>query len=263
LRDWMLSEEGWTKSKNWARRLFLLVVFSSLAGVAAAGFSSLLTFRLAWSDLERHYLRTYLWTASPSILSSTDAYNFLVVGISGGEAYLATPRDVVYHEGAFVLTAGARSRGATDVWERQYAGISHAEAYWTLRDYVYGGRSLSQLFRVPRFIGLLVVLALVWSGVLRDHKDREAKKTGTVEQGPKLVTPEEFNQIHRGEGIGLDVRSKETGATIHVRIPKPYEPQSVVVLGDTGAGKTVALKQMIDQIEKRGEVAIIHDPKAD
>jgi len=95
---------------------------------------------------------------------------------------------------------------------------------------------------------------------LRDHQDREAKKIGTVEQGPKVVTPEEFNQIHNGDGIGLDVRSKADGRLIHIRIPKSYEPQSIVVLGDTRPGKTVALKQMIDQIEKRGDLAVIHDP---
>ena len=259
----MLSEEAWTKSKNWARRLFLLVIFSSLISAVTASLSCLLLFSLGWSDLQRHYLRTYLWAACPSILSSTDTYKFVVVAIPAGDAYLATPRDVVFREGRFSLSAAARARGATEVRERQYAGISHAEAYWTLRDHIYDGNSLWQLFRVPRIIGLLLLFALIWGGVLRDHQDREAKKIGTVEQGPKVVTPEEFNQIHNGDGIGLDVRSKADGRLIHIRIPKSYEPQSIVVLGDTGAGKTVALKQMIDQIEKRGDLAVIHDPKAD
>jgi type IV secretory pathway TraG/TraD family ATPase VirD4 len=102
----------------------------------------------------------------------------------------------------------------------------------------------------------------MWGGILRDHQDRETKKAGLVEQGPKLVTPEEFNHIYQGDGIGLEVKSKSTSGTLRIRIPKTYEPQSVVVLGDTGAGKTVALKQMIDQIEERGDLAVIHDPKA-
>ena len=262
MRDWMLSEEGWTKSKNWARRLILLSVFSSLIGTTAAGFASLLLIRLTWSDLERHYLSRFVWAACPSVLSTTGTYSLLVVGSPTDQDYLATPADLVFRNGAFALTATARARGATEVWERQYFGVPHTEAYWKLRDYIYHGRSVWQLFLMPRLIGLLLIFALVWGGILRDHRDREAKKIGTVEQGPKLVTPEEFNQIYRGDGIGLDVRSKATSGTVRVRIPKAYEPQSVIVLGDTGAGKTVALKQLIDQIEERGDLAVIHDPKA-
>ena len=68
MHDWMLSEEAWTKSKNWARRLFLLVIFSNLISAVAAGLSSLLLFRLGCSDLQRHYLRTYLWAQASAVV---------------------------------------------------------------------------------------------------------------------------------------------------------------------------------------------------
>jgi len=148
LQDWMLSEEGWTKSKNWARRLLLLAVFAGLIGTAVAGIASFVMLRFAWSDLERHYLYSYLWAASPSILSSTGTYNLVVVGAPPAQDYLATPEDVVYQNGAFALTAAARSRGATGVSERQYAGVPHAEAYWKFREHIYGGRSCWGLFRI-------------------------------------------------------------------------------------------------------------------
>ena len=263
LQDWMLSEEGWTKSKNWARRFLVLFIFAGLIASTVAGAASFAMVRIAWSDLERHYLSSYLWAASPSILSSGGTYNLVVIEAEGGPSYLATPFDVVYGNGAFVLTSAALSRGATGARERRYDNVAHAEVYWKLREYIYGGHSCWQLFRVPRLIGFLTAFALVWIGVVREHKDRQAKRAGSVEQGPRLVTPEEFNQIHCGDGIGLNVKGEETSQTIQIRIPKAYEPQSVIVLGDTGAGKTVALKQMIDQIEERGDLAVIHDPKAD
>jgi len=262
LQDWMLSEEGWTKSKNWARRFLVLSIFAGLIAAAVAGAASVGMVRIAWSDLERHYLSSYLWAASPSLLSSTGTYNLVVIEVEAGASYLATPGDVVLGNDAFVLTSAALRRGAVRARERQYANVAHAEVYWKLREYVYAGRSCWQLFRVPRLIGFLTVFALVWIGVLREHRDRQAKRAGSVEQGPRLVTPEEFNQIHSGDGIGLTVRGG-TFQTVQIRIPKAYEPQSVIVLGDTGAGKTVALKQMIDQIEERGDLAVIHDPKAD
>src|SRR5688572_12043776 len=130
----MLSEEGWTKSKNWARRLLLLAVFAGLIGTAVAVVASFVMVRLAWSDLERHYLYSYLWAASPSVLSSTGAYNLVVVGAPSGRDYMATPEDVHYRNGTFALTATARGRGGARVSERQYAGVPHAEAYWKFRE---------------------------------------------------------------------------------------------------------------------------------
>ena len=260
--EWVFSEESWTKSKNWARRLLLLAVFAALIAAAVAGISSFLYARFAWSDLERHYLRSYLWAACPSILSSTGTYTLVVVGAPPGPDYLATATDVIERRGKFDLTAAARNRGAIGTWERQYVNVPHAEFYWALRGNVYGGRSCWQLFRIPRWIGLLLFVVLVGRGAFRDHEDRQAKQTGSVEQGPGLVTPDEFNRVYQGDGIGLHVKDSLKHGTIQIRIPKNYEPQSVVVLGDTGAGKTVALMQMIDQIEERGDLAVIHDPKA-
>jgi hypothetical protein len=259
----MLSEEGWTKSRNWVRRIFLIAVFAGLVAAAASGVTSLVVSRLAWSDLERHYLSSYLWAASPSVFSATGTYTVVVVGAPPGRDYLATPEDVIRRNRGFELTSVARNRGAIRVGERQYADIPHADMYWKLRDNVFAGQSLWQVFRVPRFLGLIIFVALVWIGVLREHKDRQAKKVGSIEQGPRLVTPEEFNEIYRGDGIGLEVRGKQrTFELVRIQIPQAYEPQSAVLLGDTGAGKTVALKQIIDQIEERGDIAVIHDPKA-
>src|SRR5690348_713907 len=126
LQDWMLSEEGWTKSKNWARRFLLLSVFAGLISAAVGGAASLAMVRFAWSDLERHYLSTYLWAASPSVLSSAGTYNFVVLEAEAGPSYLATPGDVVLGNGAFVPTSQALSRGATAARERQYANVAHA-----------------------------------------------------------------------------------------------------------------------------------------
>src|SRR6185437_2571914 len=96
LQDWMLSEEGWTKSKNWARRLLLLSIFAGMIGGAVAGAASFVMFRVAWTDLERHYLSNYLWAASPSVLSSAGTYNLVVIEAEAGPSYLATPGDVAF-----------------------------------------------------------------------------------------------------------------------------------------------------------------------
>src|SRR5438477_12812441 len=142
----MLSEEGWTKSKNWARRVILLSIFASLIGATIAGGVSFAMVHAVWSDLERYYLSSYLWAASPSVLSSTGTYFFVVIGVPPDPNYLATPVDVVYRNGAFVLTSAARTLVATAGWERLYIVLLHGEAYWKLREVVYAGHSCSQVF---------------------------------------------------------------------------------------------------------------------
>lgn len=260
--EWFFSEEAWTKSKNWARRLLLLVVFSGCIAAAVFGVAASLNVRLVWSDLERHYLNSYLWAASPRILSSTGTYTFVIVTTPQGRDHLAGSADVALRRGHFVVTAAGRKHGAITAGERQYPDVSHAEAYWTLREYVYGGRSCWQLLRTPGWIGAVVFAVLVWRGATRDHEDRRLKHVGSIEQGPGLVTAEEFNRVYRGDGIGLHVKRPTGNGAIQIRIPKAYEPQSAVVLGDTGAGKTVALQQLIDHIQDRGDIAVVHDPKA-
>ena len=261
MTDWMLSEESWSKSRNWARRVCLLAVFAAFAGIAVSTVMFLAAYRLTWSDLERYYLSPYLWVASPSVLSSASPVQMIVVSAPPGRDFLATSTDVVKRDGVFALTDAARRRGATTVGVRQYLNASYGERYWKLRDHIYDGRSVWQLLRVPRLAGFFVFVGVLAWGIRRDYADRQAKKSGVVEQGSRLISPEEFNEIHHGNGIGLAVRG--AAGTVHIRIPESYEPQSMVIVGDSGAGKTVAFKQLIDQIEKRGDLAVIHDPKAD
>lgn len=263
MRDWMLSEESWTKSRNWARRTLMLAVIAGAVASSVAGVAGWLVMRVMWSDLERYYAGSYLWSAAPSVLSSTGAYNLVVVSVPGRPNYLAMPEDVSGGAGSLALTRAGRSRGVLRVGLRQYQKLPHAVAYWTLRDHIYAGKSAWRLFWLPRWIWFVMFTVLMWGGMLRDHQDREAKAAGVVDQGPKLVTAEEFNTLYKGDGLGLTVKSGIAGRPIQIRIPKTYEPQSLVILGDTGAGKTVAFKQLIDQIEQRGDLAVIHDPKSD
>jgi len=45
-----------------------------------------------------------------------------------------------------------------------------------------------------------------------------------------------------------------------VRIPRERESMHVLVMGDTGQGKSAIVRQALCQIEERGETAIVYDP---
>jgi ABC-type transporter Mla maintaining outer membrane lipid asymmetry ATPase subunit MlaF len=43
-------------------------------------------------------------------------------------------------------------------------------------------------------------------------------------------------------------------------IPRSFESSHFMVIGDSGTGKSALLRQVLIQIAKRGETAIVYDP---
>ena len=73
-------------------------------------------------------------------------------------------------------------------------------------------------------------------------------KYGRRLKGPVLLTPKEFNEVVAGNGIGF----KTTEAKAMMRIPLTAEAQHIELMGDTGAGKTTLIMQILRQIQGRG-----------
>lgn len=48
-----------------------------------------------------------------------------------------------------------------------------------------------------------------------------------------------------------------------VPIPRHLEPRNFLIAGTVGAGKTTAIRQLLDAAEKRNEAAIVYDPSGD
>ena len=71
-----------------------------------------------------------------------------------------------------------------------------------------------------------------------------------------MMTPKEFNRRVEGDGIGI----KTDGMKAMIRIPKRAEAQHMQIIGDTGAGKTMIMLQILRQIKHRGDSAIVYDP---
>ncbi len=44
------------------------------------------------------------------------------------------------------------------------------------------------------------------------------------------------------------------------RIPRRLEASHILLMGDTGSGKSSAIRQILRQIAERGETAIVYDP---
>jgi type IV secretory pathway TraG/TraD family ATPase VirD4 len=107
--------------------------------------------------------------------------------------------------------------------------------------------------RLLRGVGLLRPdLDVLVAGIRR----RKELKYGRRLKGPVLLTPKEFNKTVNGDGIGFVT----TEAKQMMRIPQQAEAQHIELMGDTGAGKTTLIMQILRQIQSRGHAAIVYDP---
>ena len=57
-----------------------------------------------------------------------------------------------------------------------------------------------------------------------------------------------------------DDKLLRNNASRWVRVPREREAMHFLIVGDSGTGKSAAIRQMLSQIADRGEAAIVYDP---
>ena len=109
---------------------------------------------------------------------------------------------------------------------------------------------------MPLSFGLAALALQLPFSIAKDIKRRRQMKYGRRLKGPVLLTPKEFNKVVEGDGIGFKTVESEK----MMRIPQRAEGQHIELMGDTGAGKTTLIMQVLRQIQSRGHSAIVYDP---
>ncbi len=71
-----------------------------------------------------------------------------------------------------------------------------------------------------------------------------------------MLTPRQFNRVVKGDGAGF----KTDHMRKMLRIPARAEAQHIQIIGDTGAGKSALMFQLLRQVRSRGDSAIVYDP---
>jgi len=141
-----------------------------------------------------------------------------------------------------------------------------------LREYlaatVYDGDSAWAIFLRPICYGLagLVFLYALWlqfgrgSRASREQEERHGRRT----KGPELLA------ALRGPGDGgIRFQMEREGVfgrwlpARSFRVPRRLEASHMLLMGDTGSGKSSAIRQLLRQVEDRGETAIVYDPAMD
>jgi hypothetical protein len=129
-----------------------------------------------------------------------------------------------------------------------------------MRDKIYGGRTVSDLWRHFLWsfgIGAGVTLVGLVYFTMRKRPEGDDE---TV-RGPEVLTVPEINKHFASQRDWIG-RKEELGIEIcGVRLTKRAEASHILLLGDSGAGKSTVLRDAIAQIRERDEAAIIYDPE--
>lgn len=218
------------------------------------------------APLKRFYLPVYERTSAIGAFAATHRSTYRMLFISGRKA---APRPAM--SGDVVLGRTPEPDGkqlplalSTEAQQHGYSllfrGPERSYVDARLRDYlrgvVYCGNSLFAFFRPPLIGGLVVFVLMLPFAVRLDVERQKQLRYGRRLKGPEMLAPQQFNKVVKGDGIGF----KTDGMKPMLRIPSRAEAQHMQIIGDTGAGKSALMFQVLRQVRSRGDSAIVYDP---
>jgi hypothetical protein len=207
-----------------------------------------------WTPLQQWYWVQYLNTKS--FPTARGDYKLLTTVDASGKQLMAVDADVVpgpmqgWPPFPFALTPKARQRGAVTL-KVDTVHYTSAQMNQMLLERIYEGQTPDDLIR-PAWVGALLVLVpgLILAGA-RDRARRRNQEEGRRLKGPQMVTVREFNEWSGTDGISfLTTESREP-----LSIPRSLESSHIMIMGDTGAGKSVLQRRLAANSSKMAHEA--------
>jgi type IV secretory pathway TraG/TraD family ATPase VirD4 len=211
-----------------------------------------------WTPLERYYWNEYLNTEMFG--ASQGDYWLLEISDRRGQHRIAVDADLVptARHGRqlvpFILSDRARQAGAMEL-SIDTVHYGNIQMHEILAHWIYDDRSVIELSSPAWGTGLAVFVGFIV--LLRKRaRVRRTSEEGERLKGPQMVTVKEFNRWSGADGIGFLTTSPNE--TLH--IPSSFENSHIMIMGDSGTGKSVLLRQILSQIAERNETAVVYDP---
>lgn len=260
------------------RTLFWFVVFLlMLVALPAVPVVGSLMFTIE-SPLQRYYFLPYIESAKIFRQSSaTTPVVWLYKTAPGRRPALLSESDVqLAKNGRFGvrLSRAALDKGWTGIEASAREHVDSAKLHAFLQTSIFDGHSYGWVIAEPLLFGLLVVAALIGvaialrrrSNASRRHEERHGRRT----KGPELISAADWNAKLHPDGIRLQLYQSTFfrqvqgrllgGSHSSLGIRRSLEPSHILIMGDSGSGKTSAMRQILRQIESRREVAVVYDP---
>jgi len=235
-------------------------------------------FWLVTPPLQNYYLITYLdSTERGSQPDATTKVEWLLKTAPGRKPEVALGADVVSATigNGNELPVKLSSRAVADGWrgvvksEPQQVESAKLERY--LEAQIFDGRGIWRMVLQPLFACAAAVLFLLgmraWWKTRSKHEERHGRRT----KGPELASPFGWLKARKEDGIRFQLQWGESSSSWktqlpfgpNYRIPRRLESSHIMLMGDTGSGKSSAIRQILRQVQERGETAIVYDPAMD
>lgn len=249
----------------WPRHI-PIYLYSAVFGVTVLTFLAVCVRIHLATPLQRYCLPAYERSSAFGALAKAhrSTYRLLFVGGTGTAPRPAMNDDVLLGHTdepdgpgiPLTLSPDARQRGLSLLFRAPGRSIVDARFSGYLRSFIYDGRTLATFFEPPLIGGVMLLLLLLPVAVVKDIQRQKQMRYGRRLKGPEMLTPQQFNKTVKGDGVGFKTEEMKD----MLRIPMRAEAQHMQIIGDTGAGKTTLIFQVLRQIRTRGDSAIVYDP---
>jgi type IV secretory pathway TraG/TraD family ATPase VirD4 len=249
-------------------------------GVVLAGMLTL-EYERSWTAAERLYLSDYLKSGARGKASATAQSKYIlleaVVGkgerLVMGDEIEAVP-ELDGRPGYRLTDEGVKDGISRLTW---VTGVFYDRGlHRVMSEAVYADHESWEFYQKPVYATLAFFVLALFVAVPKDRARQMIWKHGRRLRGPELVTTAEFNtKLGRSKGLmsylpdGVMFINEEMSwsdklfhknASQWARIPREREAMHFLIVGDSGTGKSAAIRQMLSQIWERGESAIVYDP---
>ena len=265
---------------QWGRKIYQSWPSRHPVWTISAFFGAVIFFMLAlatqyarsWSFVERFYLPVYAKTWMHGLFPKAQTRYNLIAGVTAkGEQRIALAGEVEAATNAqgqpvYVLTDEGRRNGLVRlVWDTGVFNDRRLHEF--LAHWIYRDQTPWDYVRRPAYAALGAFVLLLFIALPRDRARWLVRKHGRRLRGPELVTTAGFNSRHAADGMafvneerGVMDRLVRRNASRWVRVPREREAMHFLIMGDSGMGKSAAIRQLLAQIWERGETAIVYDP---
>jgi len=221
-----------------------------------------------WTPLQQFYLSAYTRSAMASSLAiQTGRYRLLLMDNRRGSR-LAIDEEVVpisspTGDTTFGLSQLAQQAGSGHLVWRDLV-VSHARLHSDLQVWIYRNQTLTDLARPSLITVFVVLIAGLLVAIPKDVQWSRSRRHGRRLKGSELVSVGQFNRRMRANGIAFVQTARLPGKLLGVQsvlgIPRTIESSHLLIIGDSGTGKSALIRQLLRQLEDRGDTAIVYDP---
>ena len=155
-----------------------------------------------------------------------------------------------------MLTPEAAKHGTFYLMRESLRNYQNKALHAWIARWIYQDVPIYKLFTMQFVFGLVAFALQLPFSIRKDIRRIKDLRYGRRLKGPVLVNGKQFTKAVAGNGIGITTNDSK----LPLRIPRDAENKHFLIVGDTGSGKSSVIRQMLYQVEARGDSAIVYDP---